>query len=258
MDKGNTVTDQTELAVRARNGDAAAKTALVNLNIKFITAIARQYVNQGMELDDLVQEGCIGLLKAMEKYDPKMGTKFLTYASWWIKQSILQNLAENNRQVRIPANRISIIEQFHKTRHTLAQDLHREPSQEEVLTELGIEQHDLIDQVSFSYYKTMKDRDGNEGYVLDFLVNQNTPAPDAALLIESQKQELRLVLNKLPDREQTIIKMLYGIDLERVYTLEEVGEKLGLTRERVRQVKEKSLKALRRLNRRKKLAGLKD
>ena len=250
--------DQTALAVRARNGDTAAKTALVNLNIKFIHTIARQYVNQGMEFDDLVQEGCIGLLRAMEKYDPKMGTKFLTYASWWIKQAILQNLAEHTRQVRIPANRISIIEQFQKVRKNLAQELHREPTQEEVLFELGLEGDDLVDQVSFSYYKTMKDRDGNEGYVLDFIENQNTPAPDELLMIEAEKQELRLVLQNLSDREQSIIKMLYGIDHERAYTLEEVGEKLSLTRERLRQLKEKSLNSLRRLNRRKKLEQLKN
>jgi len=256
MDKETT--DQTELAVRARKGDAAAKTALVNLNIKFVATIARQYVNQGMELDDLIQEGCVGLLKAMEKYDPKMGTKFLTYASWWIKQAILQNLAENNRQVRIPANRISIIEQFQKTRQSLAQEWHREPTQEEVLAELGLEEADLVDQVSFSYHKTMKDRDGNEGYVLDFIVNKNTPSPDAPLIAESEKQELGFVLKLLSEREQTILKMLYGIDYERAYTLEEVGDKLDLTRERVRQLKEKSLKSLRRLNRRKKLEKLKD
>jgi len=250
--------DQTELAVRAHAGSEAAKTILIKINTRFVAGIARQYQKQGMPLDDLMQEGFIGLLKAMERFDPKLGTKFLTYASWWIKQSILQSLGEHNRHIRLPANRVNILEQVKKTKAGLSQSLQREPSEQEIFHEMKLNSDEVYNQYSISYH-TPTSGDGERSLLLiDTLVNSETPAPDHLLLQEAFKQELGMVLNHLEKREVIILKMLYGIDHERSYTLEEVGEKLDLTRERVRQIKMRALKTLRRLDRRKRLDNIKD
>lgn len=249
-------TDQAELAVLAQKGNEAAKTALVRMNEKFVIMIARQYIGQGMDLDDMIQEGNIGLLKAIDMYDAQLGTKFLTYASWWIKQSILQALAEHNRQIRLPVNRIGVLEKYKKIKSSLTQELMREPSKEEILEALGIDESELYEQTSVSYNTPINGVDG-EGSMLDLIAN-DTPSPDSELIKDSLKKELRLVLKNLTDREQQILKLSYGLDEERSYTLEEIGERLNLTRERVRQIKEKALRNLRRLNRKKKLEGLKN
>lgn len=248
--------DQAELAVLAKLGNKAAITALVEVNKRFVISIARQYQSQGMDLDDLVQEGYIGLLKAVDKFDPKVGTKFLTYASWWIKQSILQSLAEHNRHIRLPANRVNILEQVNKTKSQLSQKLQREPTEEEILHEINLNSGEVYNQYSVSYHTSLPDE--RDATLLDTLSNTEIPAPDSGLMEESFKQEIEAVLNNLKPREIIIIKMLYGIDHERSYTLEEVGEKLDLTRERVRQIKVHALKHLRRLNRKKRLENLKD
>jgi RNA polymerase primary sigma factor len=250
-------TDQAELAVLAQKGDEAARTALVTMNEKFVYMVARQYMGQGLELADMVQEGNIGLLKAITLYDPKTGNKFLTYASWWIKQAILQALGEYNRQVRLPVNRINVLERYRKIKAALTQELQREPSQAEILQALGIESYELYDQHSTSY-NTPYGGDSGEGTMLDLLPDETTDAPNDALLEQGFAEELEMILQQLNKRECTIIKMSYGIGYERAYTLEEIGTKLKLTRERIRQLKEKALKQLRRMDRRKKLEGLKD
>lgn len=252
------VLDQTELAVLAQSGNEAAKSALVKMNTRFVAGIARQYQNQGMDLADLMQEGYIGLLKAIEKFDPKLGTKFLTYASWWIKQSILQSLAEHNRHIRLPANRVNILEQVKKTKSELSQTLQREPSEQEILHEMNLESDEVYNQYSVSYHTPVHQSNDSTTILLDTLINSDIPAPDSALMHQAFKQELEIVLEQLEEREVIILKMLYGIDYERSYTLEEVGERLNLTRERVRQIKMRALKTLRRLNRRKRLDNLKD
>jgi RNA polymerase primary sigma factor len=252
-----TITDQTELAVLAQKGDEAARTALVTMNEKFVYMVARQYMGQGLELADMVQEGNIGLLKAITLYDPKTGNKFLTYASWWIKQAILQALGEYNRQVRLPVNRINVLERYRKVKSALTQELQREPSQAEILQAMGIEAHELYDQHSTSY-NTQFGGESGEGSMLDLLPDETEAAPNDALLCQGFLEELDLVLEQLNDRERIIIKMSYGIGYERPYTLEEIGSKLELTRERIRQLKEKALRQLRRMDRRKKLEGLKD
>ena len=229
---------------------------LIKQNERFIISIARQYAGQGLDLDDLVQEGKIGLIVAIDRFDPNMGSKFLTYASWWIKQAILQALSEHNRQVRLPANRISILEQYKKVKGKLTQDKEREPSREEVMETMGIERHDLVEQSSVSYHSSKNDEDEN-GTMLDILAN-DTPMPDAALMEESYKRGIRMILNKLSKRERIIVKMSFGIDLERSYTLEEIGEKLGLTRERIRQIRDKAILRLKRLNRYKRFEFIKD
>ena len=246
----------TDLAALAQKGDAAAKAALVKNNTKFVISIARQYLNQGVELNDLVQEGYIGLLKSIDKFNTKAGTKFLTYSSWWIKQAILQSLSENNRHVRLPANRINLLEQFRKKKSRLSQSLQREASEDEVLNSLDLDASQIYNQYSISYHTPIADDE--KGMILDVLENTNTPSPDHNLLIEAFKQELKIVLNKLDPRERKIIQMLFGINYERSYTLEEVGDALDLTRERVRQIKVKALKTLKRLNFRRRLNNLKD
>ncbi len=251
------ITDQTELAVLAQKGDEAARTALVTMNEKFVYMVARQYLGQGLELADMVQEGNIGLLKAITLYDSKTGNKFLTYASWWIKQAILQALGEYNRQVRLPVNRINVLERYRKVKAALTQELQCEPSQTQILQAMGIEAHELYDQYSTSYNTPHYGSDG-EGTMLDTLPDDVIAAPDEALLSQGFLEELDLVLEQLNERERTIIKMSYGIGYERPYTLEEIGTKLELTRERIRQLKEKALRQLRRMDRRKKLEGLKD
>ena len=250
--------DQSELAVLAQTGNEAAKSALVKVNTRFVAGIARQYQHQGMDLDDLMQEGFIGLLKAIDKFDPKVGTKFLTYASWWIKQSILQSLGEHNRHIRLPANRVNILEQVKKTKTHMLQSLQREPTEQEILHEMNLDSDEVYNQYSISYHTPIND--GNDGHtiILDTLTNSEIPSPDSALLREAFKKELGMILEYLEEREIKILKMLYGIDYERSYTLEEVGDTLNLTRERVRQIKMRALKTLRRLNRRKRLDGLKD
>ena len=250
------ITDQTELAVLAKNGDEAARTALVLMNEKFVYMVARQYMGQGLDLADMVQEGNIGLLKAITLYEPETGNKFLTYASWWIKQAILQALGEFNRQVRLPVNRINVLERYRKVKAALTQELQCEPTQAQILQAMGIEAHELYDQHSTSYNSPRYGEDG-EGTLLDTLPD-NIAAPDDALISQGFLEELDLVLDQLSERERLIIKMSYGITYERSYTLEEIGVKLKLTRERVRQLKEKALKQLRRMDRRKKLEGLKD
>lgn len=250
------ITDQTELAVLAKNGDEAARTALVLMNEKFVYMVARQYMGQGLDLADMVQEGNIGLLKAITLYEPETGNKFLTYASWWIKQAILQALGEFNRQVRLPVNRINVLERYRKVKAALTQELQCEPTQAQILQAMGIEAHELYDQHSTSYNSPRYGEDG-EGTLLDTLPD-NIAAPDDALISQGFLEELDLVLDQLSERERLIIKMSYGITYERSYTLEEIGVKLKLTRERVRQLKEKALKQLRRMDRRHKLEGLKN
>ena len=181
--------DQTELAVLAKNGNETARTALIQLNEKFVIMIARQSLGQGLELEDMVQEGYIGLLKAMEKYDPGTGNKFLTYASWWIKQGILQALGEHNRQVRLPANRVNALERYRRIKKTLSQELQRDPSQNEILDEMGLEVHELFEQKSISY-NTVHGSETGEKSLLDVLENTEIPSPDYKLMQDSLKKEI--------------------------------------------------------------------
>jgi RNA polymerase primary sigma factor len=249
------VIDQNNLAVLAKEGNRGAAELLLKSNEKFVYMIARQYIGQGMELNDLTQEGFLGILKAIERFDPKIGTKFLTYASWWIKQSILLALAEHNRQVRLPLNRITILEQYKRAKNVLDQSLMREASQEEILSSLDMDKQDLYIQYSASYHNPVPSED-NDVSMLDIIPN-NTPSPDSKLMEESLRQEIGIALKNLPGREQIILKMSFGLGYERCFTLEEIGDKLGLTRERIRQLRIKALKKLKKLNRKKKLENLK-
>jgi RNA polymerase primary sigma factor len=246
--------EQIDLVLKAQKGDLLAQDKLISSNLKFVVAIAKQYIGQGFALEDLISEGNVGIVKAIEYYNPTHGTKFLTYASWWIRQSILSALTEQNRQVRLPANRIGILQQYNKVISQMEQELNRAVSESEVISELGLNTDDLVRQSSVSYNIELE-----EGTtLLDLLPNPDSESPDAGLLRESMTQEIRDVLKLLPDRERTILQLYYGFDEPRSFTLEEIGEKLNLTRERIRQLRNKAIKDLRRLNRRRKLENLKD
>lgn len=246
--------EQTALALRAQKGDVRARQQLMESNLRFVVSIARQYVGQGIPLEDLISEGNIGISKAIDGFNPKKDAKFLTYASWWIRQSIMQSLTDTNRQVRLPANRIGIIQRYNKAAAQMEQDLHRDIGETEVFDELGIDSSELIRQSSVSYHTILDDGT----MLMDIIPNPETESPDAALMRESLTQELATVLNKIGEREATILKMYYGFDFPRAYTLEEIGDKLNLTRERIRQLKKKALKELTRLDRRKQLENLKN
>ncbi len=245
--------EQIDLVKRAQKGDKWAEDQLVGTNLRFVIMIAKQYIGQGIPFEDLISEGCIGVLKAIEHFDPKIGTKLLTYASWWIRQTILQALLEQTRQVRLPANRVGMLQQYGKASSKLDQELNREASEQEILEDLELTSADIIRQNSISY--NTENEDGSS--LLDLLVNSESEAPDANLNAESLREEVNLVLHKLPKREQNIIRLCFGIGYERPYTLEEVGDMLHLTRERIRQLRNKALRSLRRLDRRKQLENLK-
>lgn len=245
---------QSKMAVLAKAGDAKAKEKLIRSNLRFVVSLAKQYQGQGMPLEDLISEGNLGLIKSIEKFDPTKGHKFLTYAGWWIRQSIMSALNEQNREVRLPVNRINLLGQERKVETMLQQKLHRNPTIEEVLTEMNVEEIELVKQISFSY--TIDDPEDRS--MLESIENIHSPRPDESLIREAEKKELEMALKKINTREREILKMCFGIGYEYAYTLEEIGEKLGLTRERIRQLREKALKQLRRLNRRKKLENLKD
>ena len=246
--------EQTALVLRAQKGDVKAAQQLIETNLKFVVSIARQYVGQGIPIEDLISEGNFGIHKAIEHFNPKNGAKFLTYASWWIRQCIMQNLTDQNRQIRLPANRIGIIQRYNKAAAQMEQDLHRDVKETEVFEELGMDSSELIRQSSISYFTVIDDGT----MLLDMIPNPETESPDADLMRDSLTKELETVLGKIGEREATILRMYFGFGYPRSYTLEEIGEKLNLTRERIRQLKAKAVRELRRLDRRKQLENLKD
>ena len=242
---------QIELALQAKTGNQLSKDTLVKSNLRFVVSIAKQYQGQGIPLEDLISEGNIGILLAIDQFNPKKA-KFLTYAGWWIRKCIMEAVTENNRAVRIPTNRVVILQSYQQTSNELYQELERPPTEYEILERLGIHASDVINQSSVSLFK-----DNQDGLsLIDLVENENTPRADHVVLQEAVSQELRNALYKISRREREILKLYFGFDMERAYTLEEIGEKMKLTRERVRQLKHKGLRHLRRLRRRKKLEGL--
>ena len=197
--------EQIDLVLKAQKGVLAAQDKLISANLKFVVAIAKQYINQGFAFEDLISEGNIGIVKAIEYYNPEHGTKFLTYASWWIRQSILSALTEQNRQVRLPANRIGILQQYNKVISQMEQELNRAVSEGEVINELGLHTDDLVRQSSVSYNIELE-----EGTtLLDLLPNPDSESPDAGVMRESVTQEIRDSLNMIPERERIILQLYY-------------------------------------------------
>ncbi len=248
--------EEIELAIRIRKGDTRAFERLTKSNLRFVVSVAKQYQNQGLSLGDLINEGNLGLIKAAKRFDETRGFKFISYAVWWIRQSILQALAEQSRIVRLPLNRVGALTKIGKAYSTLQQEFEREPSPEELALELEMDVSEVFDALISSGKHLSVDAPiskGEENSLLDFIEDDQLPSPDLDLMAESLKAEVSYVLAALPEREAEIIKLYFGVDVDHAYTLEEIGEKFNLTRERVRQIKEKAIRRLRQASRSKNL-----
>ena len=246
-----TVEEEVELAQRIREGDQKALEKLTRANLRFVVSVAKQYQNQGLSLPDLINEGNLGLIKAAEKFDETRGFKFISYAVWWIRQSILQALAEQSRIVRLPLNQVGSLNKINKAFSRFEQENERRPSPEELADSLDLPAEKVADTLRVSGRHISVDApfvEGEDNSLLDVLVNDDSPIADRTLINESLSTEVERALSTLTERERDIIKLFFGINTQEM-TLEEIGEKFGLTRERVRQIKEKAIRRLRHSSR---------
>lgn len=253
-----TVEEEVELAQRIRNGDRIALEKLTRANLRFVVSVAKQYQNQGLSLPDLINEGNLGLIKAAEKFDETRGFKFISYAVWWIRQSILQALAEQSRIVRLPLNQVGSLNKINKAFSKFEQENERRPSPEELAEQLDIPVDKIADTMKVSGRHISVDApfvEGEDNSLLDVMINDDSPNADRVLINESLSKEIERVLaNTLSDREKDIVKKFFGIGVAEM-TLEEIGDEFGLTRERVRQIKEKAIRKLRPNSKSKLLKG---
>ncbi len=246
-----TVEEEVELAQRIKKGDQAALEKLTRANLRFVVSVAKQYQNQGLSLPDLINEGNLGLIKAAEKFDETRGFKFISYAVWWIRQSILQALAEQSRIVRLPLNQVGSLNKINKAFSKFEQEHERKPSPEELAESLDLPADKVADTLRVSGRHISVDApfvEGEDNSLLDVLINNDSPSADRALMMESLAKEIERALATLTERESDIIRMFFGIGCQEM-TLEEIGERFGLTRERVRQIKEKAIRRLRHTSR---------
>lgn len=246
-----TVEEEVELAQRIKKGDQIALEKLTKANLRFVVSVAKQYQNQGLSLPDLINEGNLGLIKAAEKFDETRGFKFISYAVWWIRQSILQALAEQSRIVRLPLNQVGSLNKINKAFSRFEQQHERKPSADELAIELELPAEKVADTLRVSGRHISVDApfvEGEANSLLDVLINGDSPNADKNLMNESLSREIDRALFTLTDRERDIIKLFFGISCQEM-TLEEIGEKFGLTRERVRQIKEKAIRRLRHTSR---------
>ncbi|MBO5764012.1 MAG: sigma-70 family RNA polymerase sigma factor [Bacteroidales bacterium] len=242
-----TVEEEVELAQRIKKGDQQALEKLTRANLRFVVSVAKQYQNQGLSLPDLINEGNLGLIKAAEKFDETRGFKFISYAVWWIRQSILQALAEQSRIVRLPLNQVGSLNKINKALSIFEQKNERMPSPEELADILEIPKDKIADTLRVSGRHVSMDApfvDGEDNSLLDVLSNPDSPNADRGLVNESLNKEIERALSTLTERERDIVKYFFGIGAQEM-TLEEIGEYFGLTRERVRQIKEKAIRRLR-------------
>jgi len=242
-----TAEKEVELAKSIRKGDHEALKILINANLRFVVSVSKQYQNQGLSLPDLINEGNLGLIKAAQRFDETRGFKFISYAVWWIRQSILQALAEQARIVRLPLNKIGSINKINKTFSRLEQEYQREPTLEEVAEMLEtspelIEDSLNVSNLHISMDAPLKEEEGVNMY--DVILNDDSPSPDRNLITGSLKKEIERSLSTLGEREAEILRYYYGLTNKQPHTLEEIGVEFGLTRERVRQIKEKAIKKL--------------
>jgi RNA polymerase primary sigma factor len=248
--------EEVDLAVRIKQGDQLALEKLTKANLRFVVSVAKQYQNQGLSLGDLINEGNLGLIKAAQRFDETRGFKFISYAVWWIRQSILQALAEQSRIVRLPLNRVGSWNKISKTFSTLEQKFEREPSPDELAEVLEVTSNEVVDTMKISGRHVSMDApfvQGEENSLLDVLENDGEESPDDELMNDSLRREVQRALSTLTQREADVITLYFGLNGEHSMTLEEIGEKFNLTRERVRQIKEKAIRRLRHTSRSKAL-----
>ena len=248
--------EEVELAKRIKEGDQIALEKLTKANLRFVVSVAKQYQNQGLSLGDLINEGNLGLIKAAQRFDETRGFKFISYAVWWIRQSILQALAEQSRIVRLPLNRVGSLNKISKTFSELEQKFEREPSPEELADVLEVTTAEVVDTMKISGRHVSMDApfvQGEENSLLDVLENDTEEKPDQGLMTDSLRREVQRALSTLTQRESDVIALYFGLNGEHAMTLEEIGEKFNLTRERVRQIKEKAIRRLRHTSRSKAL-----
>ncbi|MGE5683050.1 MAG: RNA polymerase sigma factor RpoD/SigA [Bacillota bacterium] len=242
--------EEIDLMKRIRNGDKSAFEKMVKCNLKFVVKVANQYSGQGLPADDLINEGNLGLIRAIEKFDETRGYKFISYAVWWIRQAILQALSEQSRMIRIPGNRIDNISRISKAINEFESEFQRIPTNEEIAQKLNMKIDDVITAGEYSFRSMSLNSPVNSsnedfGTLLDIIPDTLESLPDKSLLDQSLKEHLRMSLNLLNEKEALVIRFYFGIDRDTALTLEEIGEMLQLTRERIRQIKERALKKLR-------------
>tara|TARA_B100000927_G_scaffold85507_1_gene68807 strand:- start:1082 stop:1945 length:864 start_codon:yes stop_codon:yes gene_type:complete len=243
-----TAEQEVELAQRIKQGDQVALEKLTKANLRFVVSVAKQYQNQGLTLPDLINEGNLGLIKAAQRFDETRGFKFISYAVWWIRQSILQALAEQSRIVRLPLNQVGSLNKINKAFSKLEQEFERPPSSDELATALDLPEDKVKDTLKVSGRHVSVDApfvDGEDNSLLDVMVNNDSPKADISLMKESLQREIERSLSTLSDREKDVVMLFFGIGMQHGLTLEEIGTKFDLTRERVRQIKEKAIRRLR-------------
>jgi RNA polymerase primary sigma factor len=239
--------EEVALARKIRSGDSSALRSLVKANLRFVVSVAKQYQNQGMSLPDLINEGNLGLMKAAQRFDETRGFKFISYAVWWIRQAILQSLAEQARIVRLPVNKIGSINKINKTFAKLEQEFEREPSTLEIAEILDMLPEEVKEALKTNGRTVSMDApisSEEDTTMYDILQSSEGPSPDKNLINESLAYEIERALNTLSPRESKVLKLYFGLGMKHPFTLEEIGEELNLTRERVRQIKEKAIKRI--------------
>jgi RNA polymerase primary sigma factor len=249
-----TAQEEVELAQKIRKGDQVALTKMVNANLRFVVSVSKQYQNQGLSLPDLINEGNLGLIKAAQRFDETRGFKFISYAVWWIRQSILQALAEQSRIVRLPLNKIGSINKINKAFARLEQEYEREPSADEIGVVLDLSPQDIKDAMRNAGRHVSMDApfassDESTSNMYDVLQSEDSPSPENALISESLRKEIERALATLTSREADVVRLYFGLNGEHAMTLEEIGERFELTRERVRQIKEKAIRRLKHTSR---------
>ncbi len=247
-----TPAEEIDLARRIKQGEQLALEKLTKANLRFVVSVAKQYQNQGLSLGDLINEGNLGLIKAAKRFDETRGFKFISYAVWWIRQSILQALAEQSRVVRLPLNRVGALNKIGKAYSALEQEFEREPSASEIAEQLNMTDFEVADTLKISGRHLSMDApfsNSEDNRLLDVIQNDHQPPPDNELIDESLKVEIERALATLTKREAEVVRLYFGLSQEHPLTLEEIGERFNLTRERVRQIKEKAIRRLRHTSR---------
>jgi RNA polymerase primary sigma factor len=251
-----TLEEEAGLAVRIREGERKALEKLVKANLRFVVSVCRNYQNQGLPLSDLINEGNLGLIRAARRFDEKKNFKFISYAVWWIRQAILQALAEQSRIIKLPLNRVGTIHKIGKTQSKLEQKYRRSPNVEEIARELSLDENEVRETIKIGNTHMSLDaplKHGEDSKLIDVLHDDNQERPDDGIMDISLQEEIEKTLDTLSEREKEVVKLYFGIGEETAHTLEEIGQRFNLTRERVRQIKEKALRRLKHCSRSKRL-----